>query len=412
MKYHKKNECRICSSQDLELILDLGEQPLANAFLKKEDLGKNENRFPLRLFLCKNCFLLQLLDIVEKEFLFKQYLYLTSASKPIVNHFKKYAFEVYNEFLKGKEKSLVIEIGSNDGSLLQEFKKLGTSVLGIEPAENIAKMANNAGIPTKNAFLTYDIAEKISVERQATVIVANNVFGHVDNLHEFMKCIKNLLKDEGVFVFEVPYLLDLIKKLEFDTVYHEHLSYFSLGPLKKLMNDSGFEIINVEKQNVHGGTIRVFASKKNNLNPKKHLEEFLISEQRFGINELETYRKFSNDVEQLKTSLIKELEKLKKENKIIFGYGSPAKGNVLLNYCNIDTKFLDFIIDTTPLKQGLYTPGTHIPVKSNRDIKEKESIQIAFLLAWNYQKEILEKENKFRNNGGKFLIPIPSPRIV
>ena len=164
--------------------------------------------------------------------------------------------------------------------------------------------------------------------------------------------------------------------------------------------------------NVHGGTIRVFVGNKNNFNPKKHLEKFLISEQEFGINELETYKKFSNDVEQLKVSLIRELEKLKKEKKIIFGYGSPAKGNVLLNYCKIDTKFLDFIIDTTPLKQGLYTPGTHIPVKPIRAIKENESIQIAFLLAWNYEKEILEKENQFRNNGGKFLIPIPSPRIV
>ncbi|QLH05766.1 class I SAM-dependent methyltransferase [Nitrosopumilus ureiphilus] len=412
MKFYKKNKCRICSSQNLELILDLGEQPLANAFIKKEDLEKVENKFPLRLFLCKNCFLLQLLDIVDKEFLFKQYLYLTSASKPIVTHFKKYACDIYHEFLMKKDNPLVIEIGSNDGSLLQEFKKLGTNVLGIEPAKNIAKIANDLGIPTENAFLTYKIAKKISIDNKAIVIVANNVFGHIDDLQELMKCVKLLLKDEGIFVFEVPYLLDLIQKLEFDTVYHEHLSYFSLGSLKKLMTDNEFEIFNVKKQKVHGGTIRVFAAKKNNFKPRKYVEELIDYEEKFGINKLETYKKFSDDVSRLKKSLIKELKKLKKEKKIIFGYGAPAKGNVLLNYCNIGTKFLDHIVDTTPLKQGLYTPGMHIPVKPVKILVEKGSQQVAFLLAWNYEKEILEKENQFRKNGGRFLVPIPFPRLV
>lgn len=411
-KYHKKNECRICSSQDLELILDLGEQPLANAFIKKKDLEKDENKFPLKLYLCKNCYLLQLLDIVDKELLFKEYLYLTSASKPIVNHFKKYASDGYEEFLKEIDNPLVIEIGSNDGSLLKEFKKNGADVLGIEPAENIAKMANETGIPTKNVFLNYNVAKEISLKKKASMIVANNVFGHVEDLKEFMKCIKILSNDKGIFVFEVPYLIDLIQKLEFDTVYHEHLSYFSLRPLMKLMNEFGLEIFDIKRQKVHGGTIRVFVARKNNFKSTTNLEKLINAEEEFGTYKIETYKKFSEDIKQLKSSLQSELLQFKKEGKTIFGYGAPAKGNVLLNYCGIGTEFLDYILDTTPLKQGLYTPGMHVPVRSDKTCPEKASQQIALLLAWNYEEEIIQKEKEFIGNGGKFLVPIPIPRLI
>ena len=411
-KYHKKNECRICSSQDLELILDLGEQPLANAFIKKKDLEKDENKFPLKLYLCKNCYLLQLLDIVDKELLFKEYLYLTSASKPIVNHFKKYASDGYEEFLKEIDNPLVIEIGSNDGSLLKEFKKNGADVLGIEPAENIAKMANETGIPTKNVFFNYNFSKEISLKKKASMIVANNVFGHVEDLKEFMKCIKILSNDKGIFVFEVPYLIDLIQKLEFDTVYHEHLSYFSLRPLMKLMNEFGLEIFDIKRQKVHGGTIRVFVARKNNFKSTTNLEKLINAEEEFGTYIIETYKKFSEDIKQLKSSLQSELLQFKKEGKTIFGYGAPAKGNVLLNYCGIGTEFLDYILDTTPLKQGLYTPGMHVPVRSDKTCPEKASQQIALLLAWNYEEEIIQKEKEFIGNGGKFLVPIPIPRLI
>ena len=411
-KYHKKNECRICSSNNLELILDLGEQPPSNAFIKKEDLEKYEDKFPLRLYLCKECYLLQLLDIVDKEILFKEYLYLTSASKPSVNHFKKYAYDVYEEFLKQSKNPLIIEIGSNDGTLLKEFKKLGATVLGIEPAKNIAKIANDAGITTENTFLNYDIVKKKSLEKKASIIVGNNVFGHIDDLKEFMKCVKILSKEKGVFIFEVPYLVNLIQKLEFDTVYHEHLSYFSLIPLIRLMDEFNLEIFDVKKQKVHGGTIRVFVSEKNNFKKTINFEKMIKFEKEFGINKIQTYQKFSENVKELKNKLQNELLKFKKEGKIIFGYGAPAKGNVLLNYCNIGTEFLDYIIDTTPLKQGLYTPGMHIPVKSDKENIEKPSQQIALLLAWNYEEEIINKEELFLKNGGKFLIPIPTPKII
>lgn len=410
--YQEKKECRICSSHNLELILDLGKQPLANAFIKKEDLVKKENKFPLRLYLCKNCYLLQLIDIVNKELLFKEYLYLTSASNPIVVHFEKYASEIYEEFLKDMDRPLVIEVGSNDGSLLKEFKRLGVEVLGIEPAINISKMAIDRGIPTENAFFNYDVAKKISIKKKASIIIANNVFGHVENLKEFIECVKILSKDNGIFVFEVPYLIDLIQKLEFDTVYHEHLSYFSLKPLMKLMNEFDLEIFDVRRQKVHGGTIRVFVGKKKCFKTTTNVQKLITLEEEFGICKLETYEKFSERVKQVKNLLLNKLSEYKKDGKKIFGYGASAKGNVLLNYCNIGTDFLEYILDTTPLKQGLYTPGMHIPVKSKERISEKASQQIALLLAWNYEKEIITKESEFMKNGGKFLVPVPIPRLV
>ncbi|MBT7088255.1 methyltransferase domain-containing protein, partial [bacterium] len=275
-----------------------------------------------------------------------------------------------------------------------------------------AKIANDAGITTENSFLNHHIVKKKSLEKKASVIVGNNVFGHIDDLKEFMKCVKMLSKEKGVFIFEVPYLVNLIQKLEFDTVYHEHLSYFSLIPLIRLMDEFNLEIFDVKKQKVHGGTIRVFVSEKNNFKKTINFEKMIKFEKEFGINEIQTYQKFSENVKELKNKLQNKLLKFKKEGKIIFGYGAPAKGNVLLNYCNIGTKFLDYIIDTTPLKQGLYTPGMHIPVKSDKENIEKPSQQIALLLAWNYEEAIINKEKLFLKNGGKFLIPIPTPKTI
>ncbi len=393
------------------MVLDLGEQPPANSFIDQSDLNSPEPKFPLRLFWCHDCFLVQLLDIVDKEYLFKNYLYMTSASKPIVEHFTKYAKEIHEEFLQGLDEPLVVEIGSNDGSLLAEFKKLGTLILGIEPATNLANLANQSNITTTNTFFSSKVGKEITQSRNASVVVANNVIGHVEDLQDLMEGIKILIGENGVFIFEVPYLVDLIKKLEFDTIYHEHLSYFSLLPIMNLTNRYGLEIFDIKKQSVHGGTIRVFISQKNNFKTKDSVKHFLDEEHRFGLDDIAIYRSFSIKVAEFKRKLKTELEIIKKENKSIFGYGAPAKGNVLLNYCNIDTRFLDYLIDTTPLKQGKYTPGTHIPIFPPEKISDKGDGHIALLLAWNYESEILEKEKQFREKGGKFLIPIPTPII-
>jgi len=406
--YRLEQKCRICSSKNLKMVLDLGEQPPANSFIDQNQLNSTEFKFPLRLFWCSDCFLVQLLDIVDKEYLFKNYFYMTSASKPIVDHFKKYAQDVYKEFLEGKNDQFVVEIGSNDGSLLSEFKKLGTSILGIEPATNLSNLANQSSITTKNTFFSSQLSKEIIKSHHASVVVANNVIAHVEDLHDLMEGIQILIGNDGIFIFEVPYLLDLIKKLEFDTIYHEHLSYFSILPLLKLVKQFGLEIFDIRKQSVHGGTLRIFVSKKDNYQINNSVNFFINEENKLGLDKIEFYHKFSTNVEELKKNLLKLLTQLKKENKSLLGYGAPAKGNVLLNYCGIDTNFLDYIVDTTPLKQGKYTPGMHIPIIPPKNLKNTD---VALLLAWNYESEILLKEKMFRNNGGKFLIPVPNPII-
>ncbi len=410
--YSSRKKCGICNGTNFSVILDLGEQPPSDAFIENIKLISQEIKFPLRLGLCNDCFFVQLLDIVDKEFLFNDYPYMTSASKPIVEHFKKYANEIYNDYLISKNESTVLEIASNDGSMLLEFKKLGAKVLGIEPAENIAKIANELGILTKNHFFSSTIAKEISKTENISVVVANNVVAHVDDLHDFMEGIKILIKENGIFVFEVPYLNDLIQKLEFDTIYHEHLSYFALSPIINLVHQFGLEVFDIKKQTVHGGTIRVFITKKGNILQKNSVQKFLDEEHQYGLDKILTYEKFAQNVINLKSDLIESIIKLKKEKKSLIGYGASAKGNVLLNYCNIDHTILDFIIDTTPLKQGKFTPGTHIPVLPPNAMENKGDGDLILLLAWNYEDTILEKEKLFRSKGGKFLIPIPKPRIL
>lgn len=394
------------------MILDLGEQPPSDAFVENIKSISQEIKFPLRLGLCNDCFFVQLLDIVDKELLFKHYPYMTSASKPIVEHFKKYANEIYNDYLISKNEPTVLEIASNDGSMLLEFKKLGTKVIGIEPAENIAKIANESGILTKNSFFSSALAKEISKTENISVVVANNVVAHVGDLHDFMEGIKILIKENGIFVFEVPYLNDLIQKLEFDTIYHEHLSYFALSPIINLVHQFGLEVFDIKKQSVHGGTIRVFITKKGNILQKNSVQKFLDEEHQYGLDKILTYEKFAQNVIDLKSDLIESIVKLKKEKKSLIGYGASAKGTVLLNYCNIDHTILDFIVDTTPLKQGKLTPGTHIPILSPNAMESKGDGDLVLLLIWNYKDAILEKEKLFRSRGGKFLIPIPKPEIL
>lgn len=409
--YKLEKSCRICSGRNLEMVLDLGMQPPANAFLKETDLNLDEKKFPLRVFFCKDCCLVQLLDIIDKDYLFSHYLYLSSANKPLSEHFTRYASYVHDNFLVNNDKFL-IEIGSNDGSLLKEFMKFGVEVLGIEPASNIAKMANDAGVRTQNSFFTSEIAQVLAKTKRPSVVIANNVVGHIENLRDFMDGIHHLIGNTGVFIFEVPYLVNMLGKLEYDTVYHEHLSYFSLLPLERIVQEFGLEIFDVQMQKVHGGTIRVFVSKKGTHKKNATVNAMLDEEKRRGLQKVETYRKFAQDVKLSKETLLKELKRLKQENKRIFGYGAPAKGNVLLNYCGISTETLDFVTDTTPLKQGLYTPGTRIPVKSPDLIRQLGNGDVALLLAWNYEEDIIKKEADFRNRGGLFIIPVPTTKFV
>ena len=408
----KLDRCRICKNKKLERILDLGEMPLANAFLNKNQLSQKEISYPLRVVWCESCGLLQIDEIVPHEILFRNYVYVSGTSEALRKHFEGLATEVVTNF-KLNSNSLVIDIGSNDGTLLKEFKKIGSKVIGVEPAVNISKIAQENGIKTINDFFSEDIAKKIIKENEkAEAITATNVVAHTNDLDDLLKGISYLLKDDGVFVIEVPYLVDLLENIEFDTIYHEHLSYFAVCPLKRFFEERDFKIINIERVKIHGGTIRVFVSKKKSrFNINKNVNQLVSLEIKKGLNEVTAYRKFAERVEKLKEDLVNLLQKLQSENKKVIGYGAAAKGNTLLNYYHIKPEIIEFIADLNPMKQNKFTPGTHIPVYSPEIIYEAKP-DYMLILAWNFADEIMKQQSKFNEMGGKFIIPVPEVRII
>lgn len=413
-EYIKISNCRICDSTDLIDVLDLGKQPIPNGFLKKEDLKAKESKYPLSVCFCNNCTLMQLKYIVRPEIMFKNYLYIPSSSKTRIEHFKKLAEEV-KEMVGLSDKSLVIDVGSNDGSLLNCFKNLGTKILGIDPAENLVKVATLSGVPTVEGYFGASIAKKVQQGYgYASAILATNVIAHIDNLHDVLKGAAILLNDKGVFVTQFPYLLDLIEKNLFDTIYHEHLSYFSVKSLLNLASKSEFEIFDITRNDLDGGSIRVYWKKKTNKKlpvNKTRLNKILKEEEDCGLDKKETYLKFAQRVEKLKLNTLKKLKELKVKKKIIVGYGAAAKANVLLNYFGLDTKIIDYMVDSTPYKQGLYTPGTKIPIYSEDKIYETNPDYV-LIFAWNFSKEIMEKNRKYKNSGGKFILLEPSLKII
>lgn len=404
----KKENCRICQGKDLKEFLNLGAMPPANSFLKKEDLNKEEAVFPLRVYFCHDCGLVQLLDVVAPKLLFKDYSYLTSASSPLVDHFAEMAKELADRLLVSK-KDLFVEIGGNDGSLLKVIKDR-CRVLNIEPAKNVAQISREQSVEAIDEFFSKKLADKILKNYgQAKVVVANNVVAHIDDLQEFFEGVKILVGKNGVFVFEVHWVGNLIGGGGFDQVYHEHLSYFSLMALQKLVKLRGFKIFDVALVSVHGQSLRVYVG--DNKKIEKSVDDFLNKEQELGLNQSKTYSRFAKKVQRNKTKLMNLLLKLKKQGKRIAGYGAPAKGNTLLNYCGIDKQILDYIIDTTPFKQEKLTPGTYIPIYSADKLFQKTPDYI-LLLSWNYADAIIKKEQNLRDRGVKFIIPVPEVRVV
>ncbi|MDI6783514.1 MAG: methyltransferase domain-containing protein, partial [bacterium] len=369
-----------------------------------------EKYYPLEVCICKKCYLVQLHHVVYPEVMFKDYVYITGASEPMKEHFDQLAADVVKKYQLDKN-SLVIDIGSNDGTLLNRFAHLGIPVLGIEPAKNIAELAEKQGVRTLNLFFSEETAKKVVRDYgQADVILATNVFAHVDNITNFVAGISLLLTDPGVFIIEFPYLLNLLTNIEFDTIYHEHLSYLAIHPLVELFNQFKMSIVDIQEIKVHGGSLRIFVQKKKETTAKV-LDRYLRQEDKFGIKNLKTYTTFATRVEKLKEELLTLLRRLKSERKKIAGYGAPAKGNTLLNYCNIGTDYIDYIVDATPFKQDKFTPGTHIPIFSETKLLE-EFPDCCLLLAWNYLGYVLDKEKKYRDKNGKFIIPIPEPKII
>lgn len=407
----KSKYCRVCKKPNLEKVLTLGPTPLANAFLTKLQLDEPEYFYPLDIAFCSNCGFVQLGHVVAPKVLFENYVYVSSTSPVFINHFEKMADYVFPRFLE--KDSLVIDIGSNDGILLKPFKVLGARVLGIEPAKHIAKIAEKTGIETLSEFFSIELAKKIVKQKgQADIVTATNVFAHIDNLDEVIEGLKILLNKDGIFIIEAPYLIDFIEKRYFDLVYHEHLSYWSVNSLITLFKRFNMVVFGVQKVPVHGGTIRVYVKKIGGKHKiEKSVKEFLDQEKKMKLTQKKTYLDYANLVLENKVKLVTLLADIKTRGKTIAAYGAPAKGNTLLNYFGIGPEILDYVVDDSPWKQGLYTPGKRIPVVSSKTLYEKRPDYL-LILAWNFADSIMKMHDKYKKLGGKFIIPVPKPIII
>lgn len=407
----KVESCRICQSKDLFTFLQLGPTPIPNGFLRKGQLNMPEKFYPLDVCFCQKCTMVQLAHVVSPEVMFKNYLYIPSTSSTMTDHFTNLAQTLIQES-KLTPSDLVIDIGSNDGTLLKAFKSQGIKILGIDPAKNLALKANAQGIKTIAALFNKNIAKSLKSDYQKPkIITATNVIAHVDNLHDFFEGVSLLLEKDGLFVAEFPYFLDLLKKVQFDTIYQEHLSYLSLTPLTTLLNSHGFNLTSVLKIPVHGGSLRIFATKSKTFKKNSHIANLLAKEQTVGIKDIRTYLKFRSKVDKIRHNLVQLLWELRLKNKRVVGYGASAKGNIMLNYCRIGTETLDYIVDSIPYKQGKYTPGMHIPIFAESKLIADQP-DYAILLAWNFKEEIIKKHNLYRNRGGKFIVTIPQLEII
>ena len=402
----------MCKGKNLKKVISLKPTPPANAFLTKAGLNKKEDFFPLEVNFCSDCTQLQLTHVVSPEVLFRNYVYVSSTSPVFVAHFEEYADDITKRFKLNKN-SLVLDIGSNDGILLRPLKAKGIKVLGVEPAVEIAKKATHEGLTTLPFFLDTTLAKKIVKKYGfADVVCANNAFAHINDLDEIVESVKILTDQNGVFVIEFPYLVDFIEKNYFDLIYHEHLSYLSMRSLQTLFKRFDMEIFDAKKVSSHGGSLRVYVHKKGgNHKISPTVNNLLKLETRLGLNKIETYQEFAKKIETNKNNLSKILNKLKDENKSIIGYGAPAKGNTLLIHFGIGKNILDYIVDDSPYKQGLYTPGTHIPVFPSSKILETKPDYI-LILAWNFADSIIKKLSDYQKSGGSFIIPVPRPNII
>ncbi len=404
-------QCRSCASKQGALVLDLGQQPLANNLLREEDLSKPEPKFPLRLAVCQSCWLLQILDLIPPVQLFSEYLYFSSFSDLMLRHARQAAERYIKEFSLTPS-SLVVEIASNDGYCLHNFQSAGVPCLGIEPAANIASVAREKGIETLVEFFGQELAQKIAASgRQADLVLGNNVFAHAPDTNDFVAGLRRLIKPQGRIILEFPYAADFIEHSEFDTVYHEHVFYFSLTALEPLFRRHGLSIFRVERLPIHGGSLRLFVCVDTAHARQASVDALLAEENKKGLNSLEYYRGFADRVLEIKRSLRDLLQQLKQQGKSIAAYGASAKGSTLLNFFALGKENLDFVADRSTYKQGRLTPGTHLPIVAPNRLLEKMP-DYTLLLTWNFAQEILEQQKAYRERGGKFIVPIPKVAII
>lgn len=403
----------MCNSKRLTKIVSLSPTPPGNDFLKKDELGRKEYLYPLDLYFCENCFHVQLGHVVNPLVLYqKNYTYVSATSSQFVNHLKNYAIEMIEKFSLDETK-LVVDIGSNDGTCLSFFQDNGVKVLGIDPANEIAIKASENGIETIADFFSYNLALKLhKTYGPASFITSHNACAHIDDLLDVIKGVECWLDDDGVFVLEVGYLVDVYSNTWFDTIYHEHLDFHTVGPFEKLFKRAGMEIIGVDRISPQGGSIRVIAQKKNSkFQRESSVDELINLEHKLGLDKAKTFHEFEDKINLVRINLHKLLKKLKEDNKIIAGFGAPTKATTLMSHFKIDESILDFIVDDNPLKQGLYTPISHIPVLSAEELYKRKPDYV-LILAWNFAEPIMKNHKKYSDEIGSFILPMPLPQVV
>lgn len=409
---HERTHCRTCGSPNLRLILDLGRTALVNDFLRPEDVAGYNISLPLRVVLCPDCSLVQLADTVDPKILYSRYAYVTSTSKTMDTHLNQMVTHLLSTARLGAG-SKVLEIASNTGVLLKKFKEQGCEVLGIEPAGNIADVALATAIPTRKEFFNAANAKKLRADwGTADLILGRHVFAHIDDLRDLVAGLETVSHPETLIAFEVPYVVDFFEHVEYDTIYHEHLSYISVASIAALVKDSSFMLSRVDHYPIHGGSILFhLRPRASQMAPHASVAQALATEQQLRLAEPATWVEFARRVARIRSELPALLRRLKAEGKRIIGYGASAKGNTLLNTCGIGTGELDYIIDNTPFKQDKIAPGSWLPVRPPERLLADQP-DYALLLAWNFAPEIIRRETEYQQRGGRFIVPIPEPKII
>lgn len=406
----RRKNCRGCFSTRVTCFLDFGKMPLSGAFLSRT-LQKDEIKYPLKVFFCHRCGLVQIFHVIDPEVLFKTYFYSSSVIPSLYKHFQDYAEFLKKNYLRSG--SQLLEFGSNDGVLLENFKKSDIHAIGVDPSENVSKIAKKKGLNVIVDYFNKKCVKKIfNTYGQMDVVTGSNVFAHIDNIHEVLESAIMLLKPDGVFIVEVHYLGDLIEDYQYDTIYHEHLSYYSLIALNNIFRLRNLKIIDVIRMDMHGGGIRVVAAKKgSNRKPSKRVHDLIKMEKEQKLDTLGPFMKFKEKREAHRIKLLKLLKNIKKKGKRIVGYGAPGRGVTLLNYCNIGKDYLDYVVDSSPLRIGKLMPGVHIPIYP--PTKPRHNPPDYFLvLAWNYIESILMQESDLQSRGVEFIVPFPRIKVL
>ena len=405
-------KCRFCKTKLKHTFVNLGVSPLANSYIKEDQLYNAEPFYPLHAYVCDNCFLVQLAEFENPQHIFGDYAYFSSYSESLLNHAKNYTRLMVDRFGFDRD-SLVVEVASNDGYLLQYFKEMGVPILGIEPAENVAKVAQDAGIPTIGMFFGTETAQELaSEEKHADLMIGNNVLAHVPDLNDFVAGFRILLKPRGIVTMEFPHLLQLMEDNLFDTIYHEHFSYFSFTTVQKVFAENSLTLFDVQEIPTHGGSLRIYAchSSDESRMPSDNVRGLLEREKKFGLTDLQPYLSYGPKVRQAKLSILNFFIQEKAKRRIIAGYGAPAKGNTLLNYCGIGTDLVEYTVDRSPHKQAHYLPGSRIPIYPPDRVAETKPDYLV-ILPWNLKEEIMNQMSHIRQWGGKFVVLIPEVKV-